>query len=126
MIFQTTSKNTMEKEKSCVIHEKKIDILDQLYLKDMFSVLELIIFSLPPRTLQICKNVNKQWKTIVGQFHDSVVPRLRNIQDQLLAVEWKKKLPIIKISINSIQFILFPDPKCTYNKNISIYDIQLC
>jgi hypothetical protein len=80
----------------------KSDFLVEFSNRGLNSVLEKIIFKLPPRPLLACKEVNKAWRQIIIFYCQSSNPRIRKIRDDQLEEEWKKKGPIIqKVSLES-------------------------
>jgi hypothetical protein len=80
----------------------KSDFLVEFSNRGLNSVLENIIFKLPPRSLLACKEVNKAWRQIIIFYCQSSNPRIRKIREDQLEEEWKKKGPIIqKVSLES-------------------------
>jgi len=80
----------------------KSDFLVEFSNRGLNSVLEKIIFKLPPRSILACKEVNKAWHQIIIFYCQSSNPRIRKIREEQLEEEWKKKGPIIqKVSLES-------------------------
>ena len=80
----------------------QLDLLVEFFNLGLHNILEKIIFKLPPRSVLVCKEVNKVWNQIFLFYRQSNNSRIKKIKEKQLVEEWRKKGPIIqKISLES-------------------------
>ena len=80
----------------------QFDLLVEFFNRGLHSVVEEIIFKLPPRSVLACKEVNKVWNQIFLLYCQSNNSRIKKIKEKQLVEEWRKKGPIIQeISLKS-------------------------
>ena len=72
------------------------DFLKGLFLSGLHSTLETILRNFPIETVRICKTVSSEWSEMIGFFVDSKIPRVKDIFDNKLSFQWKKKKSVIE------------------------------
>jgi hypothetical protein len=77
------------------LKSSKIDFIEEFYSRGLNTILEKIILVLPLPTLIDCLKVSKRWEDIVRFYNDSKNSRIRQILDERMRKEWRKKNPRI-------------------------------
>ena len=76
--------------------ESRRDFLIDCFERDMSHILEKIILILPKTAVLSCIKVSSGWKEMVLSFQRSELPRIQNILERRVNVEWTRRTPIVQ------------------------------
>jgi hypothetical protein len=89
------------------LDNSNFNFIEELFSRELHSILEKIIFVLPLQALTTFLNVSDRWKDILRFYNDkSKNSRIRQILEVRKSREWRKKKPRV-FKFNFEQFYIF-------------------
>lgn len=76
---------------------EEVDIITKMFADGFNDILERILFNVPPRTMAIFKEVNRNWASIFRHFQNTSNSRLLTIMEQKLNNSWQHGNPMLDI-----------------------------